>query len=161
MLVTKFSLSNREEEDWKKKIVTPRVAVTGCVESPDRKSVLIIKRKFPPYGYAFPGGMMELGETIEETAKREILEETGIDADVLSLLGINSHPFDDPRWHVVVVCVLMRATKNKEPKGGDDALEAFWVPYESNEYGLISSSERALEDYRKWREKEIALPKPR
>jgi len=159
--VTKFSLSKREEEDWKKKVITPRVAATGCVESVDRKSVIIIKRKFPPLGYAFPGGMMELGETIEETAKREILEETGIKAEVISLLGVHSHPFTDPRWHVVIVYVLMRALEDKEPKGADDALEAFWLPYDSHDFDdhLISSTKAALNDYRKWREKEVELPK--
>ena len=158
----KFSLS-KTQEDWKKKIVTPRVAASGCVESPDRKSIIIIKRKYPPYGYALPGGMMEVGETIEETAKREVLEETGINAEVISLLGVQSHPQSDPRWHVVIVYVLMRSLDDKKPVGMDDALEAFWMPYNSKEFDdeLIGSSKTTINDYREWREKELKLPKLR
>lgn len=158
-----IKLSRRKEEDWKKKIITPRVATAGCVESYDRESILIVKRKYPPYGYAFSGGMMEIGETIEDTIKREVLEETGIKANVLSLFGVHSHPFTDPRWHVVIIYVLMRASENKEPKGMDDALEAFWIPYNSDKYAknLIISSKTILDDYRKWREKEFELPKLR
>ena len=160
--MNKFSLSNREE-DWKKEIVTPRVAATGVVESTDRKSIILIKRKHPPYGYACPGGMIEVGETVEQAAKREILEETGMEAEVISLLGVHSSPLIDPRWHVVIVYVLMRALFDKEPKGGDDALEAFWVPYDSDKYSkeLVTSSKTIIDDYRKWRKKEEELPKVR
>lgn len=160
--MTRFSLSKREE-DWKKKIITPRVAVCGLVESLDRKSLIIVKRKFLPYGLAFPGGMLEIGETATAAAKREVLEETGIDADVISLLGVQSDPNHDPRWHVVVIYVLMRVKEDKDPKGMDDALEAFWMPYNSKEYSkdFVDSSITALNDYKKWREKEGDLPKLR
>jgi ADP-ribose pyrophosphatase YjhB (NUDIX family) len=160
--VPKFELSARENDtDWKKRIVTPRVAAAGIVESPDREYILMVKRKYEPKGYAFPGGMMEIGETVEETAKREILEETGIDADTISLLGIHSHPQSDPRWHVVIVYVLMRATSDKDPRGMDDALEAFWMKYDSDELAseFISSTRSSLDDYREWRKKEERLPK--
>ena len=153
--MNKFSLSKREE-DWKKSIITPRVAATGIVESPDRKSIILIKRKYPPYGYACPGGMIEVGETVEQAVKREVLEETGIEADVISLFGVHSSPFADPRWHVVIIYALMRAQSDKDPKGGDDALEAFWHPYNSDKHfdKIVNSSKIILNDYREWREKE-------
>lgn len=156
----KFYISARDkEEDWKKKIITPRVAAVGLVESPDRTKLLIIKRKYPPHGYAFPGGMMDLGETIEETAVREIKEETNIDADVLGLLNVTSHPEHDPRWHVVVPHLVMRARKDQVPEGMDDAEEAYWVDYLDPELPdlLIETSILSLNDYKKWRNKEWKL----
>ncbi|MFA5048233.1 MAG: hypothetical protein WC516_04395 [Patescibacteria group bacterium] len=47
--------AKEKEEDWKKKIVTPRVAAVGIVESPDGSKLLMIERKYPPIGLAFPG----------------------------------------------------------------------------------------------------------
>jgi len=159
-----MKLSAREkEEGWKKEIVTPRVGVGGIVESPDRKSIVIIERKFPPYGYAMPGGMSELGETIEETAIREIKEETGLDAEVIGLLNISSAPELDPRWHVVVPHVIMRVKGDQEPKANDDAKSAFWMKYDSDELldSFTEMCKPTLKDYREWRKKEGGLSKLR
>jgi len=99
-----FHISAREnEEDWKKKVITPRVAASTVVESPDRKRIVLIDREYPPYGFAFPGGMIEIGETVEEAAIRETKEETGLDVEALGLLNEISDPDADPRWHVVVI----------------------------------------------------------
>jgi 8-oxo-dGTP diphosphatase len=150
-----------EEESWKKAIITPRVAAAGIVESPDRKSVLIIERKFPPYGHAFPGGMMELGETIEKTVIREVLEETGIKTRPKGILSVISDPDADPRWHVVIVYVLLETTSNKEPKGNDDALNAFWADLDSLSLSksLVKTCRHTLDDYIEWRKKEHELMK--
>lgn len=157
-MMKKFSISRRD--DWKKKVITPRVAAVGLVESPDRTKLLIIERKYEPLGYAFPGGMVDVGETIEETAVREVKEETGIDAEVIGLLNITSDPKYDPRWHVVVPHLVMRAKSNQVPKGQDDAKDAFWVDY-TRLNNLIESSDVSLQDYIRWRENEWELTKPR
>ena len=123
----KFYLSAREQDEaWKRKIVTPRSAVVGLVESHDGDSLVIIKRKYPPLGFAFPGGMMDVGEFIADTAIREVEEETGIIAEPLGILNIISDPEMDPRFHVIVTHVVMKAKDNVDPKGMDDALEAHW-----------------------------------
>ena len=54
----------------------------------DHNEVLLQKRN--DGGYGLPGGLMEMGESLEETAKREVLEETGLEIDELKLLGIFS-----------------------------------------------------------------------
>lgn len=116
--------------EWLDKIVTPRVGVVAIVESSNRDKLLLIKRKFPPYGLAFPGGFMEVGETIAQTAIREVAEETGIaiyENDAAGLLGVTSEPSLDPRAQFVVVATVFRELLYRQPIAGDDALEAFWV----------------------------------
>lgn len=149
----KYLEERLNEEEWKKEIVTPRIAVSSCIESSDRKSVIVIKRKFPPHGYAFPGGMMDLGENVYECAIRETKEETTLDVKPIGLLTLSSEPNIDPRWHVVINYVVCKVESNNEPEGTDDALEAFWMDYLSDELSneFTQSFHMALDMYRLWR----------
>ena len=53
-----------------------------------------------------PGGFVEYGETVESAAMRETKEETGLDVDLIRLVGVYSNPRRDPRGHIVSVCFL-------------------------------------------------------
>src|SRR5690242_18270120 len=68
-----------------------------------RDRLLLIRRKNEPFrgAYAFPGGFVEVGETTEAAARRELKEETGIDADQPRLIGVYSDPHRDPRHHTI------------------------------------------------------------
>jgi 8-oxo-dGTP diphosphatase len=90
--------------------------------------LLLIKRKSPPFKgrFALPGGFVELGETVEAAAARELHEETGLRAKVQRLVGIYSQPNRDPRGHVVAIAFLMR-TRATKPAAGDDAAAAEFV----------------------------------
>lgn len=106
---------------------TPALTADCVVVDPDR-GVLMVRRKNPPYkGYlALPGGFVEIGEAVEDAARRELKEETGLDAMNLALVGVYSRPNRDPRGHVCSVAFLTSDTRG-EPKAGDDA-EAFdWI----------------------------------
>jgi ADP-ribose pyrophosphatase YjhB (NUDIX family) len=84
---------------------------------------------------------------------REVKEETGIDTIPLGVLNVLSDPDQDPRWHVVIVSVLMRASyPTQQPKGADDALLAQWEQ-DSDELAdkLIESSKISLNDFRRWK----------
>lgn len=142
-------------ENWKDKIITPKIGVAGVVESPNRTQILVIKRKWSPKGFAFPGGFVEIGETFSETVIREVKEETGIDAEIIDVLNLCSKPEFDPRMHVVAPHLVMRALEYKEPTGMDDAEDAFWMDYKSHELesGFIQVSLLTLCDYRNWRKK--------
>jgi 8-oxo-dGTP diphosphatase len=71
-------------------------------------TIVLIKRLNPPFKdhYAIPGGFVEYGETVEQAAKREAEEETGLRIGNLKLVGVYSDPNRDPRGHVVSVAFL-------------------------------------------------------
>jgi len=65
-------------------------STTAVVTDPDGR-ILLIRRRDNDL-WALPGGGMDLGESIEETARREVREETGLDVDVTDLIGIYTNP---------------------------------------------------------------------
>jgi 8-oxo-dGTP diphosphatase len=89
--------------------------------------LLLIRRGRAPFegAYALPGGFVEVGETVETAALRELREETGLAGRIIKLIGIYSDPARDPRGHSVSVAFLVAAAG--EPIGGDDAAEAAFV----------------------------------
>lgn len=121
----------------------PRVGV-GAVVMKDGK-VLLVRRGIPPSEglWAILGGHVELGETLGETAEREILEETGI----VIAAGDPIHTFDlierdgsgSIRFHYIVVDVAADYVSG-EPRGADDALEARWLSWEEIKKMPVSPS---------------------
>jgi 8-oxo-dGTP diphosphatase len=103
---------------------TPPVAADVIIELCDRpgRPIVLIERRFPPPGWALPGGFVELGETVEAAAVREAREETGLDVALEALLHVYSDPRRDQRQHTAAVVYLGRASG--EPAGADDAAEA-------------------------------------
>ncbi len=111
------------------KPVTPLLTV-DCVVLDGEGRVLLIRRGRPPFAgaYAFPGGFVDVGETVENAARRELMEETGVKAGKLALVGVYSDPSRDPRGHTVSVVFLTRPRSGKaKAKAGDDAAAVEWV----------------------------------
>lgn len=106
---------------------TPLLAA-DCVVLDAKGRVLLIRRKHPPFqgAYALPGGFVEVGETVEDACRRELLEETGVKAGRLRLVGVYSDPKRDPRGHTCSAVFLAYAPRAR-PKAGDDAAAAEWV----------------------------------
>ena len=84
--------------------------------------IVLIKRKNPPLGWALPGGIVELDETLENAARREAKEETGLDVQLIKQLHTYSDPDRDKRWHSITTVFL--AEGKGELSAGDDAAEA-------------------------------------
>ena len=73
----------------------PPIAADVIAEVGDR--IVFIERKNFPFGWAFPGGFVDFGETVEHAAVREALEETSLEVELRALLGVYSRPDRDPR----------------------------------------------------------------
>jgi 8-oxo-dGTP diphosphatase len=105
----------------------PALAV-DCVVFDPHGRLLLIRRRNPPFQdrYALPGGFVDVGETTEQAAARELMEETGLAATSLALIGVYSDPGRDPRRHVVSIAYLVRVA-DFAPRAGDDAAGAEFV----------------------------------
>ena len=88
-------------------------------------NVLLIERGGEPYkGYwAFPGGFLNIDEDAPDGARRELLEETGLEATDIEQLGAFASPDRDPRERVISIAYFT-LTRVKEVKEGDDALSS-------------------------------------
>ncbi|WP_448583385.1 NUDIX domain-containing protein [Thermocrinis sp.] len=128
---------------------TPFLAVDGIVRVWDGnrfKGIVLIERHYEPYGFALPGGFVEVGEKVEEAVLREVKEETGLDAKIVKLLGVYSEPNRDPRFHVVSVVFVLDA--EGEPKAGDDAKRVMVFPLEQIPFDkIVFDHAKILEDY--------------
>ncbi len=106
---------------------TPALAA-DCVVFDAKNRVLLVRRKYSPFKgqFALPGGFVEIGETVENACRRELMEETGVKAGRLQLLGVYSDPDRDPRAHTCTVTFLTRV-RSATAKAGDDAAAAEWI----------------------------------
>lgn len=114
--------------------------------------ILLVKRKIEPFKgtWGLPGGRMDAGETIEQTAIREMKEETRVRVKLTDILGVYSGTKRDPRG----VCAVVFIAKyiSGKPRGGDDAKIAKFVPEkEVFKYKLGFDHKKILRDYFKWR----------
>jgi 8-oxo-dGTP diphosphatase len=104
------------------RIRTPLLATDAVILC--QGAVVLIQRKNPPFAgsYALPGGFVEIGETVEAACRREAKEETGLEIELLGLVGIYSDPDRDPRGHIVSAAFLARGKGGL--LAGSDAREA-------------------------------------
>lgn len=128
--------------------VTPKLAVDVVIELADRPGtpIVLIERRYPPPGWALPGGFVEVGETVEAAAVREAREETGLEVALGALLGVYSDPKRDARGHTVSIVYVGRATG--EPKAADDA-RAVRLVDPKDPPTLAFDHARILADYRR------------
>ncbi len=113
----------------------------------EARSVVLIKRGRPPYGYALPGGFVEVGESIEEAAVREAFEETALHVELTGLLGVYSAPNRDPRRHTISAVFVAKATNPEALCAGDDAAGAFFFPL-SDLPEMVFDHAHILEDFK-------------
>jgi 8-oxo-dGTP diphosphatase len=106
---------------------TPKLTV-DCVVFDAEDRLLLIRRKNEPFAgqYALPGGFVDVGESAGAAALRELMEETGVEGEIVRLIGVYSDPDRDPRGHNVSVAFLVR-TSATVARGSDDAAAAAFV----------------------------------
>ncbi|MDH4944837.1 NUDIX hydrolase [Sulfurimonas sp. C5] len=133
---------------------TPYLTTDGIVEIYNDENefmgVALITRKNPPYGLAFPGGFVDVGESIEKAVVREMKEEISLDVEITKLLGVYSNPDRDPRFHTASVVYVCRAYG--EAKAADDAKEVIVLSLDelrSKQGELVFDHGEILGDYLK------------
>ena len=117
-----------------------------------RQGIVLIKRKFPPFGWALPGGFVDYGESLEQAAIREAKEETSLDIELLCQMHTYSDPKRDPRKHTISTVFIARAEGN--PIARDDAQEIKVLSKDELNFPLAFDHEKILKDYFERRNKE-------
>jgi 8-oxo-dGTP diphosphatase len=110
----------------------PSVTVDIIVVTPaPRRQVLLIRRKHEPFAgkWAIPGGFVDMDESLEAAARRELREEAGIASGPLVQLYTFGDPGRDPRGRTISVAYLAEVKAAEvQPRAGDDAADTAWFP---------------------------------
>lgn len=122
----------------------------GIVVIRDGREVVLVRRGRPPAlgQWSLPGGAQELGETAEEAARRELLEETGLRVDALHLVAhvdsIHRDEAGQVRWHYTILDFAARWSGG-EPVAAGDVGAALFAPIDAlAEYQIWSEAERVI-----------------
>lgn len=129
----------------------PAPTVDLIIELVDRphRPIVLIERKYDPLGWAIPGGFVDYGESVEDAARREALEETCLAVNLVEQFHVYSDPQRDARKHTMSVVFIATATGN--PQAADDAQNlAIFNPWELPK-NLCFDHDRILEDYLRYR----------
>src|SRR5262249_55577497 len=114
--------------DYPRPAVTVDVIIVTTERAP---RVLLIRRGHEPFAgkWALPGGFVDMDESLEAAARRELREETGVEAEQLEQLPTSGDRGRAPRGRVISVVYLARVKKaNVNPQADDDAAEVAWSP---------------------------------
>ena len=133
---------------------TPALTV-DCVAIDGEGRLLLIRRKNPPYAgkYALPGGFVDVGETVEDACRRELMEETGIKADRLELIGIYSDPghvfaYDDgevrQEFSICLACTITSGSLSVSSESTD---VRFFAPEDIPDTQIHESILKRIQDY--------------
>ena len=134
---------------------TPVVTVDMIIELPD--GVVVIERRNPPHGWALPGGFVDMGESLEDAARREAKEETNLDLKDMRQMHTYSDPKRDPRFHTVSTVFVAKGVG--QAQSGDDAKNLKIVPYaELLKIDYAFDHKEVVKDYLKQRESKRGMP---
>ncbi len=132
--------------------VTPKLTVDIIIELADQpgRPILLIERKYPPLGWALPGGFVDVGETLEQAAVREAAEEISLSVRLRTLLGCYSDPARDSRNHTVSAVYVAEA--HGEARAADDAANVQAFLLDNLPEVLAFDHALILDDYRAFRQ---------
>lgn len=125
----------------------PRLGASACVWRDGR--VLLIERDKPPRGlWSLPGGHVEPGETVEEAARRELREETGLSAELQQFVGLYDIIRRDATGalvaHYAVACYAGIAGEGEAIAGGDASAVRWVAPADLGQFVLAPNVAAAI-----------------
>lgn len=107
------------------------VPATCTIVVDENRRILLVKRSVEPKigSWCLPGGFMELDETPEQGALRELKEETGLSGKIKLLLGVRANP--SPMYQTVLMTGYLVHDFTGNPIAGDDASQVKWFPVDN------------------------------
>ncbi|MBU0991139.1 MAG: NUDIX domain-containing protein [Proteobacteria bacterium] len=123
------------------------VPATCLIVTGQEKRVLLVKRNVEPQigFWCLPGGFIELGETPEASALRELKEETGLTGEIDHLLDVVSNP--SKLYHTVLIACYVVRHFSGELIAGDDASETQFFPFQALPEIAFKSHEKLLNKF--------------
>ena len=130
---------------------TPKLAADAIIELIDlpEPPIVLIERKYPPYGWAIPGGFVDIQQdaSIEDCARRKLREKTGVESPYLEQLATYGSQDRDPRpWTATTVYFALLAAETLKPDRGPDAVRWWSVRGEAVDTPLAFDHRHILAD---------------
>ena len=130
----------------------PSPTVNVIVEN--NNMILLVKRSIPPFTgqLALPGGYIEYGERVEDAAKREVQEETGLEISIVGIVGVYSDPSRNPLKHTI--STLFFAVPTSDTLHQSKEGEPLWIfTDELMKQELAFDHQQMVRDFMVWKEK--------
>ncbi len=132
----------------------PLILVAAGVLIFDHVGLVLLHRRTDDGQWAIPGGAMNLGESLEETARREVREETGLELGALTLVDIfsgakffHTYPNGDQAYFVMAIYET-RDLRGSPMAERDEVLELGFFPLDALPSELLPVARRVLDHYR-------------
>lgn len=115
--------------------------------------ILMQQRKYPYGRWGVPGGLMELGEAAEDTARREVFEETGLKLGAMKLLGVYSgqnyfcRAANGDEYYTVVISYVTDEYFGEPVVHDDESLQFQWLDPRKLPDNIANSHKQMLKDY--------------
>lgn len=138
------------DEIMKKQYRNPLPTVDIIIEI--HNGIILIERVNPPYGWALPGGFVDYGESLEDSAVREAKEETSLDVTLQEQFHCYSDPDRDPRHHTVTTVFIAEASGT--PKAADDARHLEIFTEDNLPEPIAFDHEKIIRDYFRYKKGE-------
>ncbi len=119
----------------------------------EKGELLLQQRVYPEGRWCFPGGLMELGESTEDTARREVFEETALTVGALELIGVYSGPdslcraANGDEWYVVNVSYTTNEYSGELKINDGESAALRWFRIEEIPETLVATHKKILADY--------------